>query len=165
MSPTNSCSPTVFKGPLPRRRRADHGPLPCRRGTHDRGRGHRRRARCYRGRMQQPGQQAPIRHRTHLRLPRQFPGCAGGARNVRQKHSRQCQFLHERSRGSRRVRRNRRGTFDTGRLRRAACRKSTLVVMSNSPQFCNPCSGWNPTPIRVIEWDPQQGHQQRRPSR
>jgi uncharacterized protein len=30
----------------------------------------------------------------------------------------------------------------------------TLVVMSNCPQFYNPCSGWNPTPIRVIEWDP-----------
>jgi len=32
--------------------------------------------------------------------------------------------------------------------------KDTLVVMSNCPQFYNPCSGWNPTPIRVIEWDP-----------
>lgn len=27
-----------------------------------------------------------------------------------------------------------------------------LVVMSNCPQFFNPCSGWNPTPIRVIQW-------------
>jgi uncharacterized protein len=33
--------------------------------------------------------------------------------------------------------------------------KSALVVMSNCPQFYNPCSGWNPTPIRVIEWNPQ----------
>lgn len=32
--------------------------------------------------------------------------------------------------------------------------KATLVVMSNCPQFFNPCSGWNPTPIRVIEWEP-----------
>jgi uncharacterized protein len=31
--------------------------------------------------------------------------------------------------------------------------KDTLVVMSNCPQFYNPCSGWNPTPIRAIEWD------------
>jgi hypothetical protein len=30
--------------------------------------------------------------------------------------------------------------------------KDVLVVMSNCPQFYNPCSGWNPTPIRVIEW-------------
>jgi len=27
-----------------------------------------------------------------------------------------------------------------------------LVVMSNCPQLYNPCSGWNPTPIRVIAW-------------
>jgi urea carboxylase-associated protein 1 len=32
--------------------------------------------------------------------------------------------------------------------------KEVLVVMSNCPQFFNPCSGWNPTPIRVIEWMP-----------
>jgi uncharacterized protein len=29
-----------------------------------------------------------------------------------------------------------------------------LVVMSNCPQFFNPCSGWNPSPVRVIEWLP-----------
>lgn len=33
--------------------------------------------------------------------------------------------------------------------------KDVLVVMSNCPQFYNPCSGWNPTPIRVIEWRPK----------
>jgi len=32
-----------------------------------------------------------------------------------------------------------------------------LVVISNCPQQYNPCSGWNPTPIRVIEWHPQPG--------
>ena len=32
--------------------------------------------------------------------------------------------------------------------------KDVLVVMSNCPQFYNPCSGWNPTPIRVIQWRP-----------
>ena len=30
--------------------------------------------------------------------------------------------------------------------------KDVLVVMSNCPQLYNPCSGWNPTPIRVITW-------------
>jgi len=34
--------------------------------------------------------------------------------------------------------------------------KDVLVVMSNCPQFYNPCSGWNPTPIRVIEWMEQE---------
>ncbi len=33
-------------------------------------------------------------------------------------------------------------------------KKDVIVVMSNCPQFYNPCSGWNPTPIRVIEWKP-----------
>lgn len=31
--------------------------------------------------------------------------------------------------------------------------KDVLVMMSNCPQFYNPCSGWNPTPIRVIQWE------------
>ncbi|MGC1576891.1 MAG: DUF1989 domain-containing protein [Beijerinckiaceae bacterium] len=35
--------------------------------------------------------------------------------------------------------------------------KDVLVVISNCPQQYNPCSGWNPTPIRVIEWQPQRG--------
>jgi urea carboxylase-associated protein 1 len=32
--------------------------------------------------------------------------------------------------------------------------KDVLVVMSNCPQLYNPCNGWNPTPVRVIEWTP-----------
>ncbi len=32
--------------------------------------------------------------------------------------------------------------------------KAVLVVLSNCPQYYNPCSGWNPTPIRLIEWRP-----------
>ena len=30
--------------------------------------------------------------------------------------------------------------------------KDVLTLLSNCPQFYNPCSGWNPTPIRVIHW-------------
>ena len=33
--------------------------------------------------------------------------------------------------------------------------KDVLVVMSNCPQLYNPCSGWNPTPIRIIAWRPK----------
>jgi urea carboxylase-associated protein 1 len=29
-----------------------------------------------------------------------------------------------------------------------------LVVISNCPQVNNPCNGFNPTPIRVLVWDP-----------
>lgn len=30
--------------------------------------------------------------------------------------------------------------------------RDVLVVISNCPQLYNPCSGWNPTPVRLIEW-------------
>jgi uncharacterized protein len=33
--------------------------------------------------------------------------------------------------------------------------KDVLVVISNCPQLYNPCSGWNPTPVRLIEWRPK----------
>ncbi|MGH7335263.1 MAG: DUF1989 domain-containing protein [Candidatus Rokuibacteriota bacterium] len=32
--------------------------------------------------------------------------------------------------------------------------RAVLVVISNCPQLYNPCSGWDPTPIRLIEWRP-----------
>ena len=32
--------------------------------------------------------------------------------------------------------------------------KDVLAVISNCPQLYNPCSGWNPTPVRLIEWRP-----------
>ncbi len=32
--------------------------------------------------------------------------------------------------------------------------KDVIVVISNCPQLYNPCSGWNPTPIQIIEWKP-----------
>lgn len=30
--------------------------------------------------------------------------------------------------------------------------KDVLVIISNCPQLYNPCSGWNPTPVRIIVW-------------
>jgi urea carboxylase-associated protein 1 len=32
--------------------------------------------------------------------------------------------------------------------------RDVLAVISNCPQIYNPCNGWIPTPIRVIEWKP-----------
>jgi urea carboxylase-associated protein 1 len=29
-----------------------------------------------------------------------------------------------------------------------------LAVISNCPQLNNPCNGYNPTPVRVLIWDP-----------
>jgi uncharacterized protein len=37
--------------------------------------------------------------------------------------------------------------------------RDVLVVISNCPQLYNPCSGWNPTPVRLIEWRPS--HEER----
>jgi hypothetical protein len=36
-----------------------------------------------------------------------------------------------------------------------AAEKGVLVILSNCPQCYNPCSGWNPTPIRIIKWIPE----------
>lgn len=32
--------------------------------------------------------------------------------------------------------------------------KDVLVAISNCPQMFNPCNGWNPTPVRIVEWRP-----------
>ena len=29
-----------------------------------------------------------------------------------------------------------------------------IFVISNCPQVNNPCNGFNPTPVRVLVWDP-----------
>ncbi len=34
------------------------------------------------------------------------------------------------------------------------CEKDVIVVISNCPQELNPCSGGNPTPIRLTVWQP-----------
>jgi uncharacterized protein YcgI (DUF1989 family) len=32
--------------------------------------------------------------------------------------------------------------------------KDVLAVISNCPQLNNPCNAYNPTPIRLLVWDP-----------
>lgn len=44
------------------------------------------------------------------------------------------------------------GLSEPGDFVELRAEKDVLVVMSNCPQFYNPCSGWNPTPIRVLQW-------------
>jgi uncharacterized protein len=48
----------------------------------------------------------------------------------------------------------REGLSRPGDFVEARADKDVLIVMSNCPQFYNPCSGWNPTPIRIIVWRP-----------
>jgi urea carboxylase-associated protein 1 len=31
--------------------------------------------------------------------------------------------------------------------------KDVVIAISNCPQLYNPCNGWSPTPIRLIEWE------------
>ena len=32
--------------------------------------------------------------------------------------------------------------------------RDILVLISNCPQLNNPCNGWDPTPLRILRWDP-----------
>ncbi|MDT4904582.1 MAG: uncharacterized protein QOH52_2598 [Pseudonocardiales bacterium] len=32
--------------------------------------------------------------------------------------------------------------------------RDLIVLISNCPQLNNPCNGWDPTPIRLLQWDP-----------
>ncbi len=46
------------------------------------------------------------------------------------------------------------GKSEPGDYVDVAAHRDVLVVISNCPQVFNPCNGWNPSPIRVIEWAP-----------
>jgi len=38
-----------------------------------------------------------------------------------------------------------------------------LVLVSNCPQLNNPCNGWNPTPVRMLAWNPKRFSGARQP--
>ncbi|MGY1618237.1 urea amidolyase associated protein UAAP2 [Geodermatophilus sp. SYSU D00691] len=46
------------------------------------------------------------------------------------------------------------GLSAPGRYVEVRADRDTLVLISNCPQLNNPCNGWNPTPIRLLGWDP-----------
>lgn len=46
------------------------------------------------------------------------------------------------------------GISDPGSMVDLRAEKDALVVISNCPQMNNPCNGYNPTPIRLIIWNP-----------
>jgi urea carboxylase-associated protein 1 len=33
--------------------------------------------------------------------------------------------------------------------------RDIVVLISNCPQLNNPCNGWNPTPVRLLQWEPR----------
>jgi hypothetical protein len=46
------------------------------------------------------------------------------------------------------------GISAPGRYVELRAERDVLAVVSNCPQLNNPCNGWNPTPVRMLVWDP-----------
>jgi urea carboxylase-associated protein 1 len=46
------------------------------------------------------------------------------------------------------------GVSDAGKYVEMRAEMNTLMVISNCPQLNNPCNGYNPTPVRVLIWNP-----------
>jgi uncharacterized protein len=46
------------------------------------------------------------------------------------------------------------GVSDAGKYVELRAEMNTLMVISNCPQLNNPCNGYNPTPVRVLIWNP-----------
>lgn len=44
------------------------------------------------------------------------------------------------------------GVSAAGRYVEVRAERDLVVLISNCPQLNNPCNGWNPTPIRVLQW-------------
>ena len=47
------------------------------------------------------------------------------------------------------------GVSDAGKYVELRAEMDTLIVISNCPQLNNPCNGYNPTPVRVLIWNPE----------
>jgi urea carboxylase-associated protein 1 len=46
------------------------------------------------------------------------------------------------------------GISDAGKYVELEVLSDILVLVSNCPQLNNPCNGWNPTPVRMLVWNP-----------
>jgi len=46
------------------------------------------------------------------------------------------------------------GISDAGKYVELEALRDILVLVSNCPQLNNPCNGWNPTPVRMLVWNP-----------
>jgi uncharacterized protein len=46
------------------------------------------------------------------------------------------------------------GISEPGKYVELEAETDTLVVISNCPQLNNPCNAYNPTPVRVLLWNP-----------
>ncbi|HXP89662.1 MAG TPA: urea amidolyase associated protein UAAP2 [Fibrobacteria bacterium] len=55
------------------------------------------------------------------------------------------------------------GISGSGKYVEIRAERDILVLVSNCPQLNNPCNGWNPTPVRMLVWDPRRTSGARRP--
>jgi uncharacterized protein YcgI (DUF1989 family) len=46
------------------------------------------------------------------------------------------------------------GVSDAGKYVELRAEMDVIAVISNCPQLNNPCNAYNPTPVRVLIWDP-----------
>jgi hypothetical protein len=46
------------------------------------------------------------------------------------------------------------GVSGPGKYVEVRAERDVLVLISNCPQLNNPCNGWNPTPIQLLQWAP-----------
>ena len=46
------------------------------------------------------------------------------------------------------------GISESGKYVDLRAEMDVMVLISNCPQINNPCNAYNPTPIRLIVWDP-----------
>jgi len=55
------------------------------------------------------------------------------------------------------------GISGSGKYVELCAARDILVLVSNCPQLNNPCNGWNPTPVRMLVWEPWRPSGARRP--
>jgi uncharacterized protein YcgI (DUF1989 family) len=55
------------------------------------------------------------------------------------------------------------GVSAPGRYVEMRAETDVLVLISNCPQLNNPCNGWNPTPVRMLVWEPWRPSGARKP--
>lgn len=49
------------------------------------------------------------------------------------------------------------GISSPGKYIELEAKMNVLVLVSNCPQLNNPCNGYDPTPVKMIVWDPEGG--------
>jgi uncharacterized protein len=84
------------------------------------------------------------------------PACSTTTRPLEQaRHRAQHQFLHERAGHPEGGLTFADGISAPGKYVEIACGDGRHRLISNCPQLNNPCNAYNPTPVRLLIWDPQ----------